>query len=541
MKRLFIGVPIKRVMIDLLLAIIWSAMNAIFADTVGGLIAHSSNDIINLAIRLLVFVVTWEIVEVAADVYGIQTNAIIEANVSKHYFNKLYHIKPQILKDNNTGYISSVLHKLYQTQGSLYRELILYFPINVVYIGYFSYKMYKIDYRLSILIIGIVVFATIYRLGIGVFTKREYAKVSTAENVRNKFISDTVSNIGTVQKMQANEFINNSLDEYNRDTFTTNTRWATYKEIAYCGFKMLIYAHTPLAIFMFEIVVNKPEMREVFYSALAVVSIQLAHTSKAFVAVIDRYDKFIETSNKIENIVKSCNKRGYIHEGDFIRYSLRDVKYSYMYDKESIDISRLITINIPEFSFRKGDKVCIYGESGQGKTTLLHLVSGEIEYGYYEINCIDTTQRLDCVFIAQDTEILDMSLKDNLTLGKEIDDSKIINYLNRVGLGDWFDSQKDGLDTLLGERGVFVSTGQRQRLNLIRGLLFEDKEIYLLDEPTSNVDVETEDSMISLIDEVLKDKTVLIVTHRPKIKAMCNKIYKFENSSIELESYNKRV
>ena len=71
MKRLFIGVPIKRVVIDLLLAIIWSAMNAIFADTVGGLIAHSSNDIINLAIRLLVFVVTWEIVEIAADVYGI--------------------------------------------------------------------------------------------------------------------------------------------------------------------------------------------------------------------------------------------------------------------------------------------------------------------------------------------------------------------------------------------------------------------------------------------------------------------------------------
>ena len=99
-----------------------------------------------------------------------------------------------------------------------------------------------------------------------------------------------------------------------------------------------------------------------------------------------------------------------------------------------------------------------------------------------------------------------------------------------TGLKDWLDHQKDGLNTRLGERGVFVSTGQRQRLNLIRGLLIEDKEIYLLDEPTSNVDEQTEEKMINLIKEVLKNKTVIIVTHRPKIKAICNRNYVFKDS-----------
>ena len=113
---------------------------------------------------------------------------------------------------------------------------------------------------------------------------------------------------------------------------------------------------------------------------------------------------------------------------------------------------------------------------------------------------------------------------------KDISDELLIDYIEKVGLKNWFDRQKDGLDTLLGERGVFVSTGQRQRLNLIRGLLRRDKEIYLLDEPTSNVDVETEEKMIELIKTVLKDKTVVVVTHRPKIIDICDNCYKFENS-----------
>ena len=82
----------------------------------------------------------------------------------------------------------------------------------------------------------------------------------------------------------------------------------------------------------------------------------------------------------------------------------------------------------------------------------------------------------------------------------------------------------------MGERGVFVFTGQRQRLNLVRGLLIQDKEVYLLDEPTSNVDEETEQKMIEAIQEYLQGKTVVIVTHRAAIKKICNKAYKFTDS-----------
>jgi len=238
--------------------------------------------------------------------------------------------------------------------------------------------------------------------------------------------------------------------------------------------------------------------------------------------------RFNSVKKKLLTIIASKNKRRPLLQIDEFRNAqIFDIQFQY----EHKEHDKAVTIKIPYFHLSKGDKVCLYGESGQGKSTLLNILSGEIETDGVVINGQPTQDRLECVFIAQDTEILDMSLRDNLTLGnKNISDEEIIFLLEKCGLKDWFDMQEQGLDTLLGERGVFVSTGQRQRLNIIRGLLVKDKEIYLLDEPTSNVDEETEEKIIDVIKEYLADKTMVVVTHRPKIKDICNKAYKFTNS-----------
>lgn len=164
---------------------------------------------------------------------------------------------------------------------------------------------------------------------------------------------------------------------------------------------------------------------------------------------------------------------------------------------------------------------------------MLKLLSGMIETeNKLFVDGKETKKNIDAVFIAQDTEMLDMTLRENLTFGKEgISDEELISMIEEVGMGDWLEKQKDGLDTMLGERGVFVSTGQRQRLNLLRGLLME-KEIYLLDEPTSNVDDETEEKMISLINRKLKGKTIVVVTHKQKICEICDTQYFFTDNQI---------
>ena len=131
------------------------------------------------------------------------------------------------------------------------------------------------------------------------------------------------------------------------------------------------------------------------------------------------------------------------------------------------------------------------------------------------------------VFVSQEVDLFDLSIRDNLCLGKDIPDEKIFELLDEAGLTNWYNELPNGLETMVGERGIKLSAGQKQRLNLIRGILI-DKELYFFDEPTSNLDSVSEEKITNMIEKYLREKTYVIVTHRSKLKELCNKHYIFE-------------
>lgn len=90
---------------------------------------------------------------------------------------------------------------------------------------------------------------------------------------------------------------------------------------------------------------------------------------------------------------------------------------------------------------------------------------------------------------------------------------------------------EDGIYTIVGEKGLKLSTGQKRRLNILRSYLM-DKSIYILDEPTSNLDKHTEEIVVNFILKYFKNKTLIIATHNEKINEICNKFYKFENHNL---------
>ncbi|MBI4600098.1 ABC transporter ATP-binding protein [Candidatus Uhrbacteria bacterium] len=193
-------------------------------------------------------------------------------------------------------------------------------------------------------------------------------------------------------------------------------------------------------------------------------------------------------------------------------------------------------IRIPSFTLTRGDSVCITGVSGQGKTTFLNLLARfhvpqkgirEIDGVFYNelpLNFFSTRM----VMISQEVELFSLSLRDNIILGSNtIDDANIIRILADIGLADWVSSLEKGLDTLVGEKGIKLSAGQKQRVNLVRGLLL-DRDIYLLDEPTSHLDHVTEERVIQFLEKRLRDKTAVIVSHRPAVQRLCTRFYEFK-------------
>ena len=194
-----------------------------------------------------------------------------------------------------------------------------------------------------------------------------------------------------------------------------------------------------------------------------------------------------------------------------------------------------VKIRIPEFILNLGDKISIMGESGQGKTTVMNILAGlyPLKQGKLLIdNKEQKNCRLDLVFVSQEVELFDLSIRDNLCLGKNIPDEILFQLLDEAGLMNWYNELPEGLETMVGERGIKLSAGQKQRLNLIRGILM-NKDLYFFDEPTSNLDMVSEEKIANMIKKYLNDKTYVIVTHKTKLKELCNKHYIFNNHMMQ--------
>lgn len=530
-KTLVKNIPSVYIVKRLILAIIFSIFNInyinILANLTETVLNGDSKEIIHLAILYIIYLGIWESIEYLTDNVIIAGETKIENALGKYLLHKIYNLKPSIIKKYNTGYINGVISNYVNQKLTALTWVFIILPVSSIYIIYCVYKMstFNIKYGLALLIVFCT--AIMYRILHETKIRNITETLTKHTSNRNKYFIDIVSNIGTAQKMEGIEYLSTLYDEVGKDCLKSGKTFAKANAIVNAVYKLIIYLYLPIVCIIYYTNANSVDNPVQLFSFLSIIAVQFVYISRDISTTILEYVKYKAKYNKLAEILNEDNIRcPILNDIEFRSAELIDVEYKYYNSENQITT----TVKIPKFKVNRGDKICIYGESGQGKSTTLNILSGEIESDNILINGQHVNQRLDCCYIAQDNFMFDLSLRDNLTLGKNISDEEIISLINKCGLKDWFNNQSEGLDTILGERGVFVSTGQRQRLNLIRGLLVKDKEIYLLDEPTSNVDDDTEELMINAIIEYLKDKTVIIVTHRPNIKKICNKFYKFENS-----------
>lgn len=206
----------------------------------------------------------------------------------------------------------------------------------------------------------------------------------------------------------------------------------------------------------------------------------------------------------------------------------------------------LRAISIPSFSLHRGDHILVTGKSGEGKSTLLNLLNRSFDppEGVLTIDGQPMTSihpdlwRRHIATISQDIDLFNTSLRDNLVLDKEVSDHDIRELLVSVDLGAWAESLPDGLETKIGEKGVRLSAGQKQRVNIARGLLL-NRELYLFDEPTSHLDPETAQRVAGTIKRFLETKTAIIVSHHDLFSDWPTKRYEMVHHTLRPLTENK--
>ncbi len=220
-------------------------------------------------------------------------------------------------------------------------------------------------------------------------------------------------------------------------------------------------------------------------------------------------------------------------EGSAIGVEFRDVTFAYPGVEEP-------TIKNISFRLNPNETVAMIGKSGCGKTTLVNLMlrtldpqSGEILFD--GVNADDLSlewMREQIALVPQDPYLFFGTIRDNLHIAKQdATDAELMAALKDAELGDFVAASPAGLDTMVGDQGLALSGGQAQRLAIARAIL-KDAPVVMLDEPTSQIDVETETLLNRALERLCANKTVLLIAHRLSTIERADRIVVLEDGSV---------
>jgi len=255
--------------------------------------------------------------------------------------------------------------------------------------------------------------------------------------------------------------------------------------------------------------------------------------------------KFKEDSETFGNEAKPTDTKELFQK--FTKFkSLKFDKVSYQYPDSDLNVLSNISINI-----KAGETIGVIGPSGSGKTTLIDIMlglleprSGSIVLNEEKIGIKNSTWKNHVAYLPQQIFLIDNTVRNNIALGEnssEINDVNVMSAIHQVQLTETISQLPNGLDTILGERGVRLSGGQRQRIALARAF-YHNRDVLILDESTSALDSKTENEIVKQMSQFKGIKTIIVISHRLSTLRHCDRIYKLENGCIvDVGSYQKII
>lgn len=261
-----------------------------------------------------------------------------------------------------------------------------------------------------------------------------------------------------------------------------------------------------------------------FYNAIKDLG-QAFHTGKQSEGASDVVFEFLEQANNNNEFLLKYEE----NQNPFIQ--LTDISFRY-------DDSDRLVLNDLNLEIFKGDQIALVGPSGAGKSTLTHLIAGVYQP---TIGTISTNKRdLNIGILSQQPYIFSASIKENITMFKDIENNTVEEVLDEVGLLDKVQSFTQGINTIIGEGGEMLSGGQMRRIELCR-LLVMKPDLVIFDEPATGLDIQTEHMIQNVLFQHFKDTTMIVIAHRDNtIRHLQRRLY-IENGRLIADDRNISV
>tara|TARA_B100001057_G_scaffold174834_1_gene175449 strand:- start:7546 stop:9297 length:1752 start_codon:yes stop_codon:yes gene_type:complete len=481
-----------------------------------------------------------------AKVLMIGVAAEVRKDVQVHMINNLIDADTKLIDDKHSGkFISNLTNDVNHLTNLISSGILNLFKDSLTLIGLMSVMFFQ-NWKLSLIAIIMIPLASIAARSLGKrITKVSFEQMDRA-GILSSYLIEMFKNHKLIkifqkeiyEKNRAEDFLNKAKEKGRKMQVVFVRASPIMETMTGIMIAILIYYSGKL-IMSDEIDINN------FFSFLA--AMMLAYQPVRSLATLNIViNQGIASAERILPIIDEKSKLKSNTDDKELNLTkgiieFKNIKFSY--DKLNDDKNKIITLNNINLKMLGGKITSLVGHSGSGKSTILNLIpriydsyEGEITIDNQSIYKTKIKSLRDNIsFVSQDTNLFDDTIKKNIAYADmDASDEEIYNAARLSYASEFIEKLKYGYDTKIGENGIKLSGGEKQRLSIARAILKKSK-IILLDEATSSLDAETEDKIQKAITYLTKDKTTIVIAHRLSTILNSDKIYVIDSGRVVAE------
>lgn len=435
-----------------------------------------------------------------------------------------------------TGRVITRLTSDVEALNELFTSGLVQILADVVLLGGIVVVLFRLDWRLALVAFSVLPLLLALSVWFRSRARGVYREVRTRLAAINTHLQEHLAGISVVQLARAEARVDARFRDLDRDHRDVNIRGIFYYAVFYPSVELL----TALGLALLLVTGG-------FWSAQGTVSLGvliafLQYVQRFYRPISDLAENFnvlqsaLAAAERVEEVL--ATRPAIVDPADPEpppprrgTLAFRDVWFAYQSDEWVLqDIS---------FSLGAGERVAVVGHTGAGKTTLVNLILRfhDPQRGQVLVDGVPTDRWVQArlrerfAVVLQEVDCFAGTLRDNVSLGRSIEDTRIRWALEQVHAGGLLDRLPAGLNSVLGERGAGLSAGERQLVSFARALV-GDPEFLILDEATSAVDAATEHAIQLALERLLRGRTSLIIAHRLATVVGCDRVLVFRTGRL---------
>ncbi len=418
--------------------------------------------------------------------------------------------------------------------------------VDIPFIFIFVALIFYIGGALGWISLGTVLVAIIFSFFMQKPIKKTIEASAKEEQLKHTTLNETVAGLEIIKSVRAQNRMKTHWDKSLGQTVYHHEKSQFLSQIA-TFFTAFTAQFSSIAIVIGGVyLASEGEMTMGGIIAAMMLNGRVIAPVSQIVGMIIRYDRTMLSLNNIDEIMnmqverenKTYLSRPYL-KGEI---EFKDLTFAY----KTQNFNALKDINL---TIKEGEKVAILGKIGSGKSTLAKLIqnlyvptSGSVLVDQTDVRQIDPVDLRHAIGVVPQEPFLFMgSVKDNITIGEPFaTDEEILRAAKIAGVHEFLSKHEAGYDLLVGERGEGLSGGEIQSITLARALI-RNPNILILDEPTNSMDRQTERAFINRLSQIIKDQTLILITHKTSILSLVDRVIVLDNGKVIADGPKEQI